>query len=239
MYRLKTSKNNFIDLNVTNSTVVEWVNRQNETAVIGTLNQINSGHYGALLSDKENYVILDIGANVGLFSLYAADSARAVYAVEPSPEAFNIMTHLTRDHDKIHLVQRALDAKDGVADFYQYTTQPQMNSLYVKFADSVATQVPVRTIASLLKELNLDHVDFVKCDIEGAENYAITVDLLKEIKDKIACWWVEVHPTDVSEKPWPGNLEENRQKLLSVFDEAGYDAKPMIHDQIIAYRTQE
>jgi hypothetical protein len=83
---------------------------------------------------------------------------------------------------------------------------------------------------------NLTTIDFVKCDIEGSEVIALTEATLDPVKDIARFWFVEVHQTDVNNGPWPGNLEQNRQNLASIFRNAGYETEFVINDQLYAWK---
>ena len=48
--------------------------------------------YAPFLNGKENLTILDLGLNIGLFSLYASPFAKQVYSFEPSKESFELAT---------------------------------------------------------------------------------------------------------------------------------------------------
>ena len=45
---------------------------------------------------REGDIIVDIGANIGVFSLWAAKQGAKVFAVEPNPEAFNYLKRILR-----------------------------------------------------------------------------------------------------------------------------------------------
>ena len=70
----------------------------------------------------ENEVIWDIGANIGLYSLYAAKvKAATVFAFEPNAGTSAILANnimLNACEDRITPVQIALSDQQGVADFY-------------------------------------------------------------------------------------------------------------------------
>ena len=53
------------------------------------IEQINTERmYDEMFEDEEDLVVLDIGGNVGLFTMYVQDCAKAVYTVEPTPITF-------------------------------------------------------------------------------------------------------------------------------------------------------
>jgi len=197
------------------------------------VNQINTeGLYNAVLADKNNLVIVDIGANIGLFSLYAQDSASRIIAVEPTPATLRILKRLVGT--RIEIVEAALAFKDGTVDFYVHNN-PTINSLTVNQSGECIT-VPAKTIKTILDELNVDHVDFVKCDIEGSEMLALDILRLREVADRVDSWFIEVHQTSRADEPWPGNLEKNRQILMQRLRGVGYQVQAIIHDQIFAYK---
>jgi len=87
------------------------------------------------------------------------------------------------------------------------------------------------TLDSLLTELGLSHVDFVKCDIEGSEMIALTKETIEPVKDKIDFWFLEVHATDVS-------IQKNRENLSNIFRDLGYKVEASRIDVLLAYKEQ-
>lgn len=54
------------------------------------LNQFENEFY-SFLDDNEDLVMIDLGANIGLFSLYMSSICKEIYAVEPTPSHIEIM----------------------------------------------------------------------------------------------------------------------------------------------------
>lgn len=215
--------------------VVGWFAVPEFTMTDIILEQINVERlYDPVLANKEDLVILDIGANIGLFSLYAQDSASKIIAVEPTPDTYNVLQRLIKGVKNIDSVPYALSDKDGTIEFFIHDN-PTINSIAVNQAGETVT-VQTRTIASIIAEQNLDWVDFVKCDIEGSEMQALTKETLEPVSDKIGSWFIEVHQTNRDQSPWPGNLEQNRQALSEVFKSVGYNTMPVVHDQLFVWK---
>ena len=213
--------------------MIKWFhNPENHTDVI--LKQINEDRmYDPIFKDREDMVILDLGANCGLFSLYAADSCSKIISVEPTPSTYNVLGEIVKDHTNITPLQLAIGPNNEMVSFYineNSTTNSMLNR------NGVETQVQGMTLETLLFKFGLEHVDFVKCDIEGSEMTALTNATLGPVADKINFWFVEVHQTDVSKNSWPGNLEDNRQKLAELFQRHGYQTESVIHDQLLAWK---
>jgi FkbM family methyltransferase len=233
-HQLRTSKDNQVKVVAESAeAVAHFADPENHVGTI--LRQINEERmYDPIFADKEDMTVLDLGANVGLFSLYAADSCERVVAVEAVPSTYAIATELTAKHPQIELHQYAISDKDQDVSFY-INENSTTNSLVSHSGKEIT--VPGITIASLLEKLNIDHVDFVKCDIEGSEVIALTEETVGAVADKIDFWFVEVHQTNNGEVPWPGNLEMNRQQLKTVFENCGYTVEPVIHDQLYAFKA--
>ena len=60
------------------------------------LEQFQNGFY-SFLGDNEEVVLVDLGANIGLFSLYMSSICKEVYAVEPTPSHIEIMKDLLKN----------------------------------------------------------------------------------------------------------------------------------------------
>jgi FkbM family methyltransferase len=213
--------------------VADWFNNaDNQTETI--LRQINTERlYDPIFNERKDLVVIDIGANIGLFSLYAKDSSSKLIAVEPAPHTFDILEKLTKEYNNISRVQAAIgDTNDTVA-FY-LNENATTNSMVSHNGERI--DVPGMTIADLIKEHNLEKVDFIKCDIEGSEMLAITDATIDPVKDIVQFWFVEIHQTNGADTAWPGNLESNRQQLKEVFERQGYETDTVIHDQLFAWK---
>ncbi len=123
-------------------------------------------------------VVLDCGANVGLFTRKAlARGARLVVAIEPAPQNLRCLRrNLAREIEQ----GRVIVYPKGVWD------REDMLTLRINPANTAAasfvmgangwesiTRVPLTTIDRLVEELNLPRVDYIKMDIEGAETRAL------------------------------------------------------------------
>lgn len=125
---------------------------------------------------KTSNTILDIGANIGIYSLVgslASKKPSKIYAFEPIPENYSLLQkNLTQNKaDNVHPVNAA------VGDF--------TGSIEIEFEkDSIATHhisknpknpIPVNILSvdEYVNEMKLKNVDLIKMDIEGYEGYAI------------------------------------------------------------------
>ena len=60
---------------------------------VAILEQFDNGFY-TFLEDNEDMVMVDLGANVGLFSLFMSPLCSEIYALEPTPSHVEIMEEL-------------------------------------------------------------------------------------------------------------------------------------------------
>jgi FkbM family methyltransferase len=229
-----TSKKNTVLIESTKENIVRHFEESQNCADI-IINQINTERmYDQWLAERNDLTILDIGANVGLFTLYAKDSAKAIYSVEPTPAHFDILRELTSSYINVHPLRFALHNQDGEVDFYINDGNTTTNSINQPHGKSI--KVPSRRIGTILKELNLDKVDFVKCDIEGSEITALTEDTVAEVADKIDTWFLELHATTWCPPTWTCNLQQNRNTLKNIFEKVGYNTHLMGHDSLFIFR---
>lgn len=117
-------------------------------------------------------VVLDCGANIGMFSAYAASKDCTCYAFEPTPELQNVIyRHSELNQNLIIPVQAAVGDTVGTASFH-ITESPAGNFLSntIKDREHIKTiQVQQTTIDQFVDDRGLTHVDFIKADIEGSE----------------------------------------------------------------------
>lgn len=147
---------------------------------------------------KHGDVVVDIGANIGYFSLFALnEGASKVYSIEPSEENYtNLKANLSQFGDKVTTIHRAINHDDS--DVVLYIND--MSSIHTIFGgnenvagNSKTITMPGATISSIIDSNNIAHIDFLKIDCEGAEYFLfdnISEEYLKNHINRIFC---EVH----------------------------------------------
>ena len=132
-------------------------------------------------------VIVDAGANVGYSSIFLKDQYpdAIVMAIEPDPQAFEMLTSNCAGFERIMPVYGALWSHDGEVAL--------VNSESSSWARSVSDGqgVPSITLRSLLAKLPRTKLLMLKMDIEGAELEA-TRDCGK-VLEEVPCIVVEPH----------------------------------------------
>jgi len=114
-------------------------------------------------------VVLDCGANLGLYSAVASREGAMVYAFEPLKIIIDKYLHITaKENPNIVIVNKALSDKKGEAEFI--VEEINLGHSRLKDEEGKTTEkVAVTTIDDFVRERKLERVDFIKADIEGAE----------------------------------------------------------------------
>lgn len=119
---------------------------------------------------KQDSVILDIGANVGLFALHVLPYASRMICVEPTPQHMNIQRELLggdAEHE-----QSALHNYTGRCKFHFEPINTTMNTI----RQDGGLEVDCITLLDLCNKYNLSTVDFCKVDI--LEDFVKIIELV-------------------------------------------------------------
>lgn len=142
--------------------------------------------------------VLDVGANVGIYSIHAMLLGAEVYAYEPTPGTYqilnqNIALNGFEFSDKVHTFNVAVSDKEGMVSF-ALTDNCGHNSIYAEDESNSIIEVP--TVA-LDKELKGKRIDCFKIDVEGADYLVVQgmQELLTENPDAIG--FVEFAPVNL------------------------------------------
>ncbi|PWR25483.1 FkbM family methyltransferase [Zavarzinia aquatilis] len=127
-------------------------------------------------------VFIDVGANIGIYSLRAAPlvgPAGLVVAVEPgrlSADRLAANVALNPDFTQIRLVRKAVSDREGRATFFHVFVgdDPQTFSLLTDGSHHGTEEVEVTTLDRLMAELAPGRLDCLKIDVEGVEAQVIS-----------------------------------------------------------------
>lgn len=120
---------------------------------------------------KLNGVFIDIGANIGYFSLIARNYFDEVHAIEASPATIGRLQDniALNGFDNIIVHGVAVGARSGRVRFFQDEGQSGGASVFDGEGKIFEAEVPVEPLEVILDGVDWNRVRFVKIDVEGSE----------------------------------------------------------------------
>jgi FkbM family methyltransferase len=165
-------------------------------------------------SDK---VILDAGANIGLFACWAAqrNPDAAIVAIEPFPRNFDrLMEHVSQNAfgQRIQGLQSALSSSNGTANISTVAEASQMLRVTGSQAPG-SVEAPTLTLAAVVEQMPYSSIDLMKMDIEGSE-YDVLLSTPPTTFARIRRISLEYHPSPEGRR--------NKKDLASYLRSCGY-----------------
>ena len=129
---------------------------------------VNSIWVHKIYGHKPRGVVVDIGANIGAYTIYASETADKVYAFEPVPSTFRILKHNCKMLRNVTISNYAIGSKndmkvmhlnkrDGDSSFYPIENESKQISVFCVSLDNWLTFE------------GIERIDTLKLDCEGAE----------------------------------------------------------------------
>jgi FkbM family methyltransferase len=120
-----------------------------------------------------NAIVIDAGANIGIFTILAAIQATRgkIYAVEPEKRNFKFLNDNLKANNLANVltINAALADKRGTTSLFLASNPPSHSIIRSRDGTKGIQACETTTIADLICQYSLDRVDFLKMDIEGAE----------------------------------------------------------------------
>ncbi len=145
--------------------------------------------------------VVDIGANIGFFTLCAAPFADRVVCVEPVEENLRIARRnieLADLTDKVAFHQCAIAGQSGSVRLFLSAWNHGGHSICsehaIRWGQTRHVDVPAITLADLFERGNIQHCSLLKCDVEGAE-FGILAGAPRELLAGVDRIVMEVHLT--------------------------------------------
>jgi FkbM family methyltransferase len=169
---------------------------------------------------EEGYYCFDIGANIGWYSINISKKVNDVkiFAFEPIPKTFDYL----KKNIKINNLSNVKSFNFGFSDeeneqiFYYYPEGPGNASL-----TNLSGRDNIKEISCLVKKFDdfvLDedlHVDFIKCDVEGAELFVFKGGLKTIERDKPIIF------TELLRK-WSSKFKYHPNDVIKLLENIGY-----------------
>lgn len=146
--------------------------------------------------EKKDPVIVDVGANIGVVTQYMREHAAKVYSIEPSDEHFEALKANKEFNkwDNVEIFKYAISNEDGEAELRLNGPNRTSHSIVFKKQDGESSnKVQTRKLTTFFKEAGITHVDFMKFDVEGAEDLILPSEDFAEASKIIDNIEIEFH----------------------------------------------
>lgn len=141
--------------------------------------------------------VVDVGAHLGEYTIPCAKLASSVIAIEANPDVFEVL----KENIRVNRLSNIVSVNKAVFDSqgYQYLNliadRTGMGSILPDQVEGKTQTIKViaDTLDNILSELQIDKVDWIKIDVEGAEEHVLRGAMttissnLKNIKLIIEC----------------------------------------------------
>jgi FkbM family methyltransferase len=149
-----------------------------EKRILFTPQFFDPGELAALKARlTEGFVFLDIGANIGGYSLFVAAHAgptARVLAIEPQPDIYERLVYNLRlnSFPSVKAVACAVADKEGELTLFVDPENKGESSLKImsEVSSAGSIKVPAKRLLTLIEEQGFTHIDAAKLDTEGAED---------------------------------------------------------------------
>jgi FkbM family methyltransferase len=191
---------------------------------------------GRKFSLGENPVVLDIGANIGFFTLFALSrlNGARVFSYEPMPVNFRQLrrnVQMNAGHP-VTCFQKAVAGQSGNITLHcdscnEYSTTATVYEPTGQNGETITVEGV--SLLDVFRENGLERCDLLKMDCEGAE-FEILYNCPQEIMDRIANIAMEVHggPED----------RQNIDSLEDYLNRMGFTTQRYPRKMLMAWRSQ-
>lgn len=153
------------------------------------------GIYNDITNGRKDMTIMDVGANIGVVTQYLRNFAKKVYAIEPASEHFEALKKNIEFNkwDNVEAFNMALADKDGEMELHIADDNRTCHSLNNIAGTTATEKVKTMTFETFFKQNKIKEVDFVKFDVEGAEESILMSPGFVQVADRIKAIEIEFH----------------------------------------------
>ena len=171
---------------------------------------------------KDSKVILDIGANIGWYSLHFAkmNPGSTIFSFEPILFTYKkLLKNIELNSlNNIIPVNLGLSNKKGEVEFYyskDFTGATSSKDI-LENEKSIKINSKITKLDSFVKERKISKIDFIKCDVEGAELLVIKGGL-KSIEINLPILFLEIL------RKWSKKFNYNPNDIIIALKNLGYN----------------
>lgn len=113
---------------------------------------------------QQGMVVIDVGCNVGIYTLPALYAGATVYAIDPDKEcSIGLRKYAERQVCALTVINKALGEECGYPEDL-WKAMEEVGSCY-----QLARDVQFTTLDEIVREYNITRLDWIKIDVEGGE----------------------------------------------------------------------
>jgi FkbM family methyltransferase len=139
---------------------------------------------------KKNDIVIDVGANIGYYTLLMAKNSASVFSYEPEPQNFDLLKKnviLNNFSSNVKLYNKA------VSNFYGHSKLVSTDGTMARHKLD-KNRFGTKSIDVEVTKLELDKIDFAKIDVEGTE--LLVLQGMKTLPNKML---IEFNSTNLKE----------------------------------------
>jgi FkbM family methyltransferase len=172
-------------------------------------------HYMVQKIIQPDFVVVDIGANLGYFSKNFARLAKdgKVISIEPVPIFYNVLTHFLGTKNNVEIHNIALGKEEGTitmvmpeSDGFIRTGLPHIANSEEEKKNHKTQEVKIVKAKDFIGQF--PKIDYIKCDIEGYEGIVFQ-ELKLILEEKRPMVQLEIS-------------DQNKEALLTLFKDIDY-----------------
>jgi len=150
----------------------------------------SEGFLAEYIVPEKGKCLVDIGASVGIWSLFVAEKGIEVHAFEPAPQTYGILKDKAKKYPNLHVYPWAIGNKDSVGKMGLYN-HPWSGGVMEKAVVNPGEKTIDVTVHTL-DSVNLANIGVIKIDTEGYET-PILIGAKKTILKNKPMLLIEVH----------------------------------------------
>lgn len=128
--------------------------------------------------------VLDVGANIGLFSIYMkmVDPQSRIFCYEPVTSTFSLLEENTKSLDSIQCFHCGLFNQETIAKINVHSKNAGLNSIKLKDPDHLGIEdIELKDAGREFDRLGIESLDIVKIDTEGCE-----IEILESLGERLS-----------------------------------------------------
>lgn len=184
-----------------------------------------------------NDCVIDIGANMGWYSINIAKTypSCTVHAFEPIPKTYSFLERNIRLNAPINVIPHHFGLSNEEKDIvFYYYPEGGVNASSANLSERPDCELISCHVERLDDYTNANglHVDFIKCDVEGAELFAFQ-GALETLRRDLPIVFTEML------RKWAAKFNYHPNEIIELFGSIGYRCFTAKDDNLVAFQVMD